>query len=578
MDNSQETFAAEGEPQPLKLAQAALILGVALVLNLAGNARTTLWDRDEPRYATCTREMRQSGDWINPTFNGEPRYHKPILIYWLMLAGTALGGDNPFGARLVSAVAGAATCVVVWAWGRRMFGPKVGLLGGLMLATAPIFVSESKLATTDATLTLFLVGCQYALWELTKRDSKRMATVFWVCIALAMLTKGPVALALVAMAGLASKWFGGSSACWRRLRWPMGLLAFAVITAPWFIAIAFASKGEFYRVAVGVHIVQRVAAVLEEHGAFPGYYIVTTLAVFFPWSALLPSSIAAAWLKRKDNPDLGFLLGWIVGPLILLECVRTKLVHYYLPAYPAMALLGAWLISCVSASEINLRRWPLGRVSLGLLAGVGIALTVGLLASGLVLPAAVRWPSLAVALVLGVGAPLAMESFQRGRPWRAAMGLVATSGLMMWIVGGWLLPAVEPYRTSKAVALRLAELGKSTGSTPILGQFQEPGVVYVLGKPIEVMKSRDDLVERVLRSGSLVTALVPIELKVLTHDPRLSIEMRETLAGFNISKGRKELLHVVLIRPSELALRLRELRSSPTADSRLARTALDVAK
>ena len=71
-------------------------------LNLAGNGRTGLWDRDEPRYAVCVREMRARGDWLFPTFNGAPRYHKPILIYWLMGLGTALGGDNPFGVRLVS--------------------------------------------------------------------------------------------------------------------------------------------------------------------------------------------------------------------------------------------------------------------------------------------------------------------------------------------------------------------------------------------------------------------------------------------------------------------------------------------
>ena len=97
---------------------------LALVLNLAGNARTGLWDRDEPRYAVCVREMRARGDWIFPTFNGEPRYHKPVLIYWLMGLGTALGGDNPFGARLVSSLAGAVTVLGVTVLGRRMLGPR----------------------------------------------------------------------------------------------------------------------------------------------------------------------------------------------------------------------------------------------------------------------------------------------------------------------------------------------------------------------------------------------------------------------------------------------------------------------
>ena len=104
---------------------------LSLVLNLAGNGRTGLWDRDEPRYAVCVREMRARGDWIFPTFNGEPRYHKPILIYWLMGLGTALGGDNPFGVRLVSALAGAGTVLGVWWLGRRMFGPRGGRLAAL---------------------------------------------------------------------------------------------------------------------------------------------------------------------------------------------------------------------------------------------------------------------------------------------------------------------------------------------------------------------------------------------------------------------------------------------------------------
>src|SRR4051794_38627776 len=86
--------------------EAALIGLLALTLNLLGNGRVSLWDRDEPRYAGCTREMRASGDWIHPTFNAEPRYHKPVLIYWLMLAGTAAGGGNPVRAPRASALWG----------------------------------------------------------------------------------------------------------------------------------------------------------------------------------------------------------------------------------------------------------------------------------------------------------------------------------------------------------------------------------------------------------------------------------------------------------------------------------------
>src|SRR4051812_48593591 len=161
--------------------------------------------------------MRTRGDWVYPTFNGEPRFHKPILIYWLMRGGFALGGDNPFGARLVSAIAGMGSCLLVWILGRRMIGPRAGLFGALMLATAPIMVTESKLATTDATLTFWILGCQYCLWELAKRPSRWLAGAFWVLLALATLTKGPVAAALIAASGAVSWWWGGPRECWRRL-------------------------------------------------------------------------------------------------------------------------------------------------------------------------------------------------------------------------------------------------------------------------------------------------------------------------------------------------------------------------
>ncbi len=108
-----------------------VIVLLALVLNLAGNGRTGLWDRDEPRYAVCVREMRARGDWIFPTFNGEPRYHKPILIYWLMGLTTALGGDNPFGVRLVSAIAGAARCWASGGWAGGCSAPRGGRLAAL---------------------------------------------------------------------------------------------------------------------------------------------------------------------------------------------------------------------------------------------------------------------------------------------------------------------------------------------------------------------------------------------------------------------------------------------------------------
>jgi len=529
----------------------ALIALLALTLNLAGNGRVSLWDRDEPRYTQCVREMRARGDWINPSFNAEPRYHKPILIYWLMRAGFALGGDNPFGARLVSALAGVATCLVTWELGRRMLGPRAGRLGALMLATAPIMVTESKLATTDATLTLWLVGGQCCLWELARRASAGFAAGLW----------GP---ALIAVAGLVSWWWGGPTACWRRLRWRWGPLLFLLLTAPWFVAVGLISHGEFFRFALGNQVINRVASGMEEHGAFPGYYILTSLGMFHPWSAFVPAALLAAWTRRGTQPAFGFLLGWVVGPLILLECVRTKLVHYYLPAYPACALLAAWLVLEVVQDEVNLRRYPLGRLAFGLLGGVGIGASVALIALAMVVPAHVRWPSLVLAVLMGTGTIVAMGRIYHGATERAATGLAASWAVILLVMGAWLLPSLEPYRTPRIVGERLAVLSRTLRAQPVLLTFQEPSVIYAVGHPVPTTKTWPQFDEQLRIHGAVITPLLPHELAEFHRRPWLEAEVKETLTGFNLNKGQTQTLRFTLVR---------ERRSTPSAPPAIAHRA-----
>ncbi|MDR3633569.1 MAG: glycosyltransferase family 39 protein [Isosphaeraceae bacterium] len=531
-----------------RLLKGGAIVVLALALNLAGNARTSLWDRDEPRYAGCVREMRARQDWVHPTFNAEPRYQKPIFIYWVMRLGVAVGGDNPYGARLVSAVAGAATCLLVWRLGTRIFGPRAGWLAALMLATAPIMVVESKLATTDATLALLLVGCQFCLWELGQRPSRGLAALFWVLISLATLVKGPVGPALIASAGVASWWSGGPAVCWRRLHWRWGLTAFAALTAPWYIAVGLVSNGTFFRVAFGQQVVTRLTTEMEQHGGFPGYYLATSLAAFHPWVAFLPAAILGAFARRREQPAFGFLLGWVIGPLVLLELVQTKMVHYFLPAYPACALLAAWLVVAVVRDEVNLRRWALGRLGIGLLGGFGIGGAVALLAAACVVPSPVRWPCLALGLVIGGGTLYGLERLMSGATERAVAGLVATWAAVGLGVGAWLAPAVEPYKMARVVAERLNALAGSTNAQPILFSYQEPSTIYAMGRPTPAVRTWPELHEKLRQHGEMIAPALPEECVGLSHRPELIVEVVDHLEGFNITKGKTQTLDFVRIR------------------------------
>ncbi|AGA27342.1 ArnT family glycosyltransferase [Singulisphaera acidiphila] len=544
------------------LLEPVLIGLLALTLNLAGNHKTSLWDRDEPRYSACVREMRARGDWIRPTFNGEPRYHKPILIYWLMRGGVALGGDNPFGCRLVSAIAGVGTCLLVRAMGRRMLGPQMGMFAALMLATSPIMVTESKLATTDATLAFWLVGAQFCLWELAQRPSRRLAAGFWTLMALATLTKGPVGAALIAMSGIVSWWWGGPTACWSRLRWRWGLCVFLAVVAPWLVMIGLVSHGEFFRFAIGDQIIQRVATGMEKHTGFPGYYLVTTLGTFHPWSALLPAALFGAWSRRREHPLFGFLLGWAVGPLILLECVQTKLVHYYLPAIPACALLAAWLIALVVKEEVNLRRWPLGRVGVGLLSGTAVVLLGGLIAGATMLPTSLRSPLLFLAVILVSGTTYAVTRIFCGLTERAVGSLVVTWAIFMFAMGTWLLPAAEPYRTSRIVGERFASLAKEHRVQPILNSYQEPSVIYAYGRPLPTVRNWSQVKKLVLQHGAVATAVLPHELSAFLARPEYEVERLDHLTGFNLNKGENESLEFILLRMHR-SVRVTGLKQSP---------------
>ncbi len=520
---------------------------LALALNLAGNGQTGLWDRDEPRYAVCVREMRQRGDWIFPTFNGEPRYHKPVLIYWLMRLGIALGGDNPFGARLISSLAGAATVLGVTVLGRRMLGRRGGL-AGLILATAPIAVAESKLATTDATLAFLIFGCQFCLWELGKRPSRMLAGLFWLLMSLGILVKGPVAPALIGASFILAWCCGWRTAAWKRLYWRNGLIGLAILTLPWFAAISIASKGEFLRFAIGRQILHRVSSDMEAHGGFPGYYPAVSTLVFYPWSAFIPAALVGAWVRRKRDPSLGFLIGWVIGPLLLLECFKTKLIHYYLPAFAGCAMLLAWLVSALASDEVNIRRRPLGRLALALLVGIGLAGAVAFSAGAVFVRGALAPPMLVAALLMALGALGGMLWLQRGATERGMYFLAGAWAIILFCCSAWLVPLVEPYRTSRIIGEKLAAHSAALEIEPVLLEYQEPGVVYALGRPIATTRDRDGFYAHLKGGRSVLTVALPSEIAVMRKHFGLIVTPVDQVDGFVLTKGKSQTLQIAVVR------------------------------
>lgn len=451
--------------------------------------------------------------------------------------------------RLHSAIAGTGSCLLLWLLGRRMLGARAGFLAALMLAVSPIMVAESKLATTDATLLLWLMGCQLCLYELARRHSRSIANAFWILLSLAILTKGPVAPALLAAIAVPAWWLGCPVATiWDRLGWRRGLLICSAIAAPWFVLMIGATRGEFLEVAVNQQLLQRVSSEMEDHGAYPGYYAAMSSVLFFPWSCLVPMGLIAAWKRRKCDPNLAYLLAWIVGPLFLLECVRTKLIHYYLPAYPACALLAAWVVKSVARQEVTLRRWPLGRLAQGMIGGIGVVAGVGMAASAVAAPSGLGTPLIACGLILGLGTAAGLLQFHRGDTWRAAYGLAGAVGTMMLLLGSWLLPAADHLRVSRIVGERMVELRAKSGLEPLLMNYQEPGVIYAYGSPIALTREPSELRKRLEDRGAMITAVTTAEMPSFEKKFGVTFEKIEDVVGFNPAKAGLTTLHLVVVR------------------------------
>ncbi len=240
----------------------------------------------------------------------------------------------------------------------------------------------------------------------------------------------------------------------------------------------------------------------------------------------------------------------MIGPWFFLECLPTRLVHYLLPAYPACALLAAWMMEAIADEEVTLRRWPLGRLGLGLLGGIGIAGTVALLAAVVALPAPLRLPLVLLAIVLGTGTMTAMLWLHRGVTRKAVVGMGLTWAVFVLIGGGWLIPSAEPYRTSRRVGERLAELSAQTGIIPVLLNYQEPGVIYAMKKTVATVRNRNEFEKLLDKKASLLTVIKPEEAPVLRDRLGLDVNIIDDIDALSLTKGQSHALQFALLRRS----------------------------
>ncbi|MCC7529643.1 MAG: glycosyltransferase family 39 protein [Candidatus Melainabacteria bacterium] len=336
---------------------------VSLMVFVPGLNGYGVIDPSDGLYAEGAREMLERSDWVTPSSNYKPFFEKPILIYWMIMASYKLFDVHEFYARLPVALCGAFSAVALLVFARPFLGARAAFFAALALLSTPLFVTVGHVAITDVPLTLFMMLGALGLFS-------RLHGAHWISLAiaygalgLALLIKGPVPVALVALIlvfylawvrpkGMA----GGYQWWWQRviLLHPfLGTVMMLSIAAPWYIAEGLATKGAFYHEFFINQNFGRAMGTVNHQNPF-WFYIPVYLGGFFPWSILTLfeirryfSLLKKRWvLTRRASLEL-FAVLWLVLILALFTVLKTKLATYILPVAPAMAILSGSLLDRV---------------------------------------------------------------------------------------------------------------------------------------------------------------------------------------------------------------------------------------
>jgi 4-amino-4-deoxy-L-arabinose transferase-like glycosyltransferase len=530
-------------------ARAVLVLvAAALLLFLPGFFAVPPTDRDEARFAQATKQMVETGDYIDIRFQDEVRYKKPVGIYWLQAASVkaarALGMRNALSTiwiYRIPSLLGAIGAVLLTYWCALAFvSRRAALFAALMMASCVLLGVERLLAKTDAMLLMTVVAAMGALaraylpQEKTgTQDEWINAAVFWTAIASGVLLKGPLIVMIVALAALALAVVDRSARWLLGLKPLAGLVWLAVLVMPWFVAITGRAGEAFYSESLGRDLLSKIFGGQEGHGAPPGYYFALFWITFWPGATLAALATPFVWASRHEA-RIKFLLAWLVPAWLIFELVITKLPHYVLPLYPAIAILAA---AALDKGQLSRKPWLVAGTMawfvLPLIAGLGGCIALAVIGHQFGLFA---WLLVGAAAVMGL---LAWRLYEMDGPELSFLRAV-TAGILTGLANyGLVLPALGYLFPSPAVARVMREAGCAQPSAAAAG-YQEPSLVFLAGTDTQMTDGAG--AAEFLRGGPCRFAFVEGRQEKSFTQRADAIGLRYSagprIEGFNVTTGR----------------------------------------
>ncbi|MEO1423176.1 MAG: glycosyltransferase family 39 protein [Pseudomonadota bacterium] len=525
------------------LRQAFALVVLTVLLFLPGQASLPVTDRDEGRYVQASKQMMETGDYVDIRFQDGPRWKKPVGIYWLQTAAAHTAGTDDASeiwAYRIPSLIGALGAVALTIWGLMpLIGRRAGTLAGLMLGSSILLVGEAHIAKTDAALLLTIVAAQGALARMWLKEVRRFDlthTVLWVALAVGVLIKGPIILMVT---GLSLLWLcivDRSIDTLRLTRPLIGVPLFLIIAAPWFIAIGIQTDWAFYVESIGNDLLGKVGTGAEAHWGPPGYYLATIWFSFWPWTPLFVLALPWLWSDRRSDA-MRFLTAWAVPYWAVFAITATKLPHYMLPILPALAgMLAHWMThGPVTEMRYRWARWGAAILfTLGALIYCGIVIAALFVLEGRVPPMTMAIGLLCLGLS-GVAALLLV---------RQRLFAFATVALVtMAVLTPALLERTLPSLKSLFISPRMVAAHDAwTSCAPqdlITVGYHEPSLVFLAGTDTRLIWPEEAVA--LLQSDPEVRIFFETPrrgtLESITEDVGHPLTVLEAVHGLNYNRG-----------------------------------------
>ncbi|MBT30379.1 MAG: hypothetical protein CMO01_12030 [Thalassobius sp.] len=464
----------------------AILALVAFSANIWG---TDIYMYDEVKNAQCAREMYLSGNYLVPYFNGELRVDKPPLHYFFMILSYQIFGFGAFGARIFSALFGVCTVLGTYFFSKKYLGETAALFAGAALVCSIQVATQFHMATPDPYLITLVSLALFSYYRGYEEKKFKWYLGAYVLLAFATLAKGPVALLLPGIIVLLFLFLEGELNVKNilSLKPVLAIVLILLIAAPWFLAVHFATDGEWTVGFFIKHNLQRYSDPMEGHGAPFFMSLVYVITGLLPLSVLLPQSLIFAFKERKQNSFVQLCLVTVTVFVGFFAFSGTILPSYPAPCLPfAAALIGYFIQQkkeafAIKRLDIQISYWMIFLIALAL----PIAAYFGLKAESYLAETAYVGTYL---VVFPIGAIAVLFLFYRSKIQQSLIALAITFFIGTAVIHFIAYPKIDKINP---VAVCFPHIDKQV---PVVAYKQmNPAFVIPVGAPLHQFENLSEL-------------------------------------------------------------------------------------